>query len=225
MNFPAGLASALPVSHKIWLSLSALSLPQLQSVSIIVLLIEPDLLRTPEQSMCHSNTMCEPLLLSPDTPTLFGRKRSRAQCTVEPSTKKRRVIKTVRFAAFATQYESVSNVNTWYTADEQAAFKENIKRDVFHIAALCQEKRINELDRTEYSPIGLEKYCCSIAEQEYMKSLRVQCTQAVFYHQLIQRQMGLNMPEPIREVSQLISTPAVNKALARASKLCRRNSY
>lgn len=175
--------------------------------------------------MCYTTTMYESLLLSPATAVL-ARKRSRAQaqCTSEPNTKTHRVVRSVRFAAFATQYETTSTGNTWYSPYELASFKLNMRRDVLHIANLCKQKRINDVDRTEYSPIGLEKYCCSIAEQNHMKYLRIQRIHAVLEQQFIQRQMGLSMPEPLREVSQTFSSPVVAKALARANKLCSRRS-
>ena len=173
--------------------------------------------------MCYTTTMFESLLLNPDLASC-GRKRSRfqAECFPEPSTKRRRVVKAVRFSSSATQYEATTGLDTWYTSKDLASFRDNIKRDVKHISDLCKQKKIEELDRQEYSPIGLEKYCCSSSSQHYMKFLRSQCIRAVLDQQLIQRQMGISLPEPLREVSQTFSTPCVTKAASRAEKLFRR---
>ena len=170
--------------------------------------------------------MFTPLLLAPDFESL-SRKRCSFQAAYEPlplerSNKRRRVVKkSVRFAAFSTQYETTTSPETWYNAQELTSFRDNMKRDILQIAELCAQKKIQELDRNEYSPLGLEKYCCSASAQDHMKFLRTQCIKAVLDQQSIQRQMGLSLPEPLREVSQTFSAPTVSKALSRASKLCR----
>ena len=153
-----------------------------------------------------------------------SRKRSRFQTqnNIESSIKRGRVVKSVRFAPFATQYEAATSIETWYTCKDLDSFKDNIKRDVLRLADLCNRKRLQDLDRSEYCPVGLEKYCCSAADQDHMKFLRTQCIKAVLDQQVIQREMGLSIPEHLRMVAQIFSTPNVEQAVARANKLCRR---
>lgn len=166
--------------------------------------------------------------------TLVGHKRSRAQlttttsssATVEvPTFKKRRIVKSKKSVSFATAdtttTATTASTGTWFTASDYAGFKENIKRDVLHLATLHKQRQLARMDRSEFCPTGLEKYTASYNEQTTMKTLKQQRLMAVLGQQILQKQMGVKVynQEPIQHMACALSQPAVAKAIQRASRL------
>lgn len=149
--------------------------------------------------------------------------------TVVP--KKRRISvvlakKSVRFAAAATEVpaDAVSDPTTWYTASDYTGFKENMKRDVIHLARrLRQEQQPSgeELDKLEYCPWGLEKYCSSTVDQLRAKHFKQQRIHAVLQQQALQKQLiyYYDSSEAVRRMASAMAQPVVNRALVRAALL------
>jgi len=133
-----------------------------------------------------------------------SRKRSRAEqssatdCSSHRPQQRRRVsiTKSVRFATVqVVPAPCTSSPETWYTPVEYSGFKSNVKRDVMYMAKLCQLKQQlpvehqPKMNKDEYCPLGLEKYCCSTTEQKRAKSVKVARVQAVLDQQAIQQQL------------------------------------
>ena len=159
-----------------------------------------------------------------------SRKRCRSPTSVvdyeEPccseSNKRRRVVKAVRFApTIMVSACAVSSPDTWYNVNDYTAFKKNMKRDVYYLASLCRAKTCQQMDTNEYSPLGLEKYCCSSSEQKQSKATKQQRITAVLEQQKLQKQMGYHNDEAIRLMGHVLSQQAVQKAIARAERLAK----
>ncbi|CAB9499558.1 expressed unknown protein [Seminavis robusta] len=172
------------------------------------------------------------LLINADI-SIVSRKRSRAQleATVAvPELKKRRVVvtqeqtpkKSVRFAPEQNQVVIVSTASsseTWYSAQDYAGFKFNMKRDVLYLAQLCKTGNCQYMDRSEYSALGLEKYCCSSGDQKKSKMMKMQRIRCVLDQQMLQRLQGRSEPETIQFMAHVLSQEAVIKALQRAGRV------
>ena len=183
----------------------------------------------------------EPLLISAEINTdlvKLCRKRSRAQLSQANSTsddatvatvasKKRRVVKkSVAFSstvqAIVIPTAAVSSPETWYVASQYTAFKSNMKRDVIYIASLCQQNKCHEMDRTEYCPLGLEKYFCSTADQPRSKHSKQQRIHAVLQQQAMQKAMfggRVVDSETIRTIACALAKTVCDKAIVRAARL------
>jgi hypothetical protein len=110
----------------------------------------------------------------------------------------------------------VEGSSSWYEHGDYANFKQNMKRDVFYMARLCQQRSADikvEADLEEYCYVGLEKYCCPKADREESRSLKQQRTRAVLEMQQCQKMHGQTDLEHIREVATMFSKRAVEKAL------------
>ena len=162
------------------------------------------------------------------------------------------VQKSVRFAVAATEIpvDAVSGPASWYTASDYAGFKGNMKRDVIYFAQrllYCQQQQqaqsnnsnsqcCEELDKTEYCPLGLEKYCSSTADQIRAKHFKQQRIHAVLQQQALQKQqqqqlvsiatMGIDFVVPlydsgeaIRKIASVMAQPVVDRAMIRAARL------
>ena len=160
--------------------------------------------------------------------TKISRKRSRSQLqrtttSEAPITKRRRTIKAVRFAAAVETMPSASNTSaddSWYSEKDSARFHANVKRDVHHLAKLCQSNAVATMDRTEYCSIGLERFCCSAETRQQNKIQKQRRTRAVMDTQYGQLQTGNSDPEAIREAAQPFSQQATKRALVLAARLC-----
>lgn len=160
---------------------------------------------------------------------MISRKRPRSQQTETTSfaapefKKSRSAKKSVSFHNFATVLPtaSTSSKKDWYSDSDGAKFKANIKRDVLHIATLCKEHRARELDHTEYTTIGIERYCCTHTTRAHAKLLKQQRIKAVIQEQAMQRTLGTHNPEMIREVAEMYSDQARERAVLIAARLVR----
>ena len=169
----------------------------------------------------------EPMLISVHDTVKISRKRSRSQIQhttseTAPVTKRRRTIRSIRFANTVDTMPSPSSSTSadWYSDQEAHAFKVNMKRDVQCLAALCKSNSVATLDRTEYCSIGLERFCCSTETRQQSKILKQRRVRAVLDVQYGQRQMGVSDPEAIRRAAQIFSQPATKRAVALAARLC-----
>jgi len=179
----------------------------------------------------------EPELIS----TCMNRKRPRSlisrtdsNSSTLPEPKKRRVSpititqveeKAVRFSASVVILPETSSTtsNEWYNDQDAARFQSNIKRDVMYLAKLCQTKGAakQQTDVSEYCSIGLERYCCTGATRQAMKTQKTRRVRAVLDTQYAQRQLhnGAVCAMALRHVAEPLSQAARDKATAQAARL------
>lgn len=162
----------------------------------------------------------------------LSRKRPRSSISqstpfAAPDIKKRRVAKKqVSFHNFATilPTASTTTTNDWYNEADAARFRANIKRDVIHIATLCKANRVREMDQSEYCTVGIERYCCTPATRAQVKALKQQRTVAIKQEQILQKMLGTNDPEMVREIAEKYSEQARERALQIAARVVRKEN-
>ena len=163
----------------------------------------------------------------------LSRKRSRSSISrttssAAPETKKRRIAKKqVGFRNFVEilPTTSTSTVNDWCNEADAMSFKANIKRDVVYLAKLLKENRVREMDQTEYCTVGIERYCCTPATRAQAKAMKQDRIKAVLQEQIMQKTLGANEPEMIREVAAKYSQHARERALQIADRLVKARKH
>jgi len=105
----------------------------------------------------------------------------------------------------------------WYTKSDYQEFRDSVKRDVLHMASMCQSNCLDNLDFSEHSVVGIEKYCCSASEQRIQKSQREQLIQAVLNQQATQKLLKMQDDDTIRLICQVYTLTPTNKSMQKFS--------
>ena len=112
--------------------------------------------------------------------------------------------------------QDFSTADQWYNRQDYSEFKVNVKKDVMHLAVMAQCESLKKLDFNEHSVVGIEKYCCSGAQQNTTRNTRAQLVQTVMDQQSLQKVLGTRDDEMIRMLCQLHSQESCQKAQERA---------
>lgn len=138
--------------------------------------------------------------------------------------RKLRVVRSVSFSDSLESYsqlplvaEDVDETCRWYSLQDYAQFRLNVKKDVVHLANLCRQDSLNKVDFSEQTVVGIEKYCCSANAQHSAKYNKAQLIRAVLDTQAVQRSTGLKDQETIRRMSELLTQASIEEAAQRAN--------
>ena len=112
--------------------------------------------------------------------------------------------------------QDFSTADQWYNRQDYSEFKVNVKKDVMHLAVMAQCESLKKLDFNEHSVVGIEKYCCSGAQQDNTRNARAQLVQTVMNQQSLQKVLGTRDDEMIRMLCQFHSQESCQKAQERA---------
>lgn len=114
-------------------------------------------------------------------------------------------------------YDSSLTPWRWYRRQDYAAFKATIKQDVMHMALLCHSDSLRQLDFSEHSVVGIEKYCRAGQEQISARRAQKQLVQAVLDQQALQKTLNLKDAETMRLTSLVYTQHGTLLAMQRAN--------
>lgn len=138
---------------------------------------------------------------------------------LQQSSQQQQQLKVVDFSDTISQQvisRDFSTADQWYNRQEYSEFKANVKKDVMHLAELVHQNSIREVDFNEHSVVGIEKYCCSGAQQDTTRNSRAQLVRTVLDQQSMQQVIGTKDPEMIRMLCQLHTQESSQRAQERA---------
>ena len=104
----------------------------------------------------------------------------------------------------------------WYNRQDYSDFRVNVRKEVMHLAELVYNDNLCSADFNEQTVVGIEKYCCSEAQQDSTRSSRAQLVRAVLEQQSMQRVIGTKDPEMIAMLSQFHTQESTQRAQERA---------
>jgi hypothetical protein len=107
--------------------------------------------------------------------------------------------------------------SSWYSRQDYATFKAAIKQDVMHMALLCHDDSLRQLDFSEHSVVGIEKYCRAAHEQISSRRAQKQLVQAVLDQQALHKILNLDGEETLRLTSLVYTQQGTLLAQQRAS--------
>jgi hypothetical protein len=113
--------------------------------------------------------------------------------------------------------EDVHKTCRWYSLQDYAQFRINVKKEVLHLASLCLQHSLSKVDFSEQTVVGIEKYCCSADAQNTAKSNKALLMRAVLDTQAVQRATGMKDQETIRRMSELLTQASIEEAVQRAN--------